>query len=1091
MELDKSFVKKRGAGEQNKVRVMVRVRPFNPRELAGLDSDEYPLSIVQMSGKRVTVDEFPYPFEFDECFWSIPESQRQMSPMPFTAQEDVFAKTGAPAVTHALNGFHTCIFAYGQTGSGKTHTMLGTEEDPGVAPRLVERLFAELEEIRGKRGFEHQIEISFMEIYNEKVKDLFQAETVSAAERRRTRRGSEIAGARRVSMASDHMAGSRRLSRPTAGSPTPATPSPATPPPGTAPLKTGSLRRRSVEDALEEDDDGAAEGNPFSWVSSPGSGGQTGRSETNPAFPDRGRSGSQEVVSPPKRITFQVPAGESPRRPSAPVASRRGSLGVGAEPGRRKSVVDDRRKSWGGGAFGPGLGAVDDKDYCELKVRWSPHQGTFVEGLRRLGRADGVTTAEHVKEKMRFGMEHRSTAATQMNDTSSRSHAIFQICLKSTNPVAGVQRYAHINLVDLAGSERIKMSGAEGERFHEATRINLSLSTLRRVIDILIESSQKRGNKQVVPYRDSMLTWILSDSLGGNSKTSMVATVSPAASNREDTINTLKYAHKAKDIVNTVYVNEQKTNVAMSAMQKEIHDLRSRLEVVRSSGESQEMAELQEQLEGVELDYRNCQEDLERAERMRREHEVQVREKAEAVQQHEAEVAALRELGVEEQHQEEFTAVEETDKLLQERQVELEQKALEKQRKEEEYHEEKSKVEYYRTEATNVADRELAFRKEMLVVRRKEFALAFHKAFKQTNTFSTRERLETELRATTDRVAKGGLEIQAKAVKVRECERLCAVLRTLTGRAEQEADQVEAACSSGEQTLQEDIKKMQLARQEAEGESAKLRTVAKRLGSDVLHEREKAAKEAAADQEQGRCAQLRVDSVCNERDRKQELLAQLRRQLAVLRSEIEQLTHECAGMRGTRESMGTAYERTSAEAAVLRAERGDLDAEHRRIREELPALQRLCGEFAARARQRRQTVTEKRAEHDELKHFVTCRFFPTGALPSDPDPGDSRHGHSSEMRPLAEYGRWWSADGYFFAPSPTSRGRSGSPRGRNSPLRQQQQATPPRRAATAEHTAPVPPLPSGADTARRTATMQHARPRIATARTHSEHRKLG
>eukprot|EP00662_Eupelagonemidae_sp_cell21_P057556 gene57556-biopygen47350 len=120
----------------------------------------------------------------------------------------------------------------------------------------------------------------------------------------------------------------------------------------------------------------------------------------------------------------------------------------------------------------------------------------------------------------------------------------------------------------LAGSERNKMSRAEGDRLYEATRINLSLSTLRRVIDTLLENSHRRRGQplrhsevytlKIIPYRESTLTHILSDSLGGNSKTIMLATVSPAESNREDTVNTLNYANKAKDIVNTVDVNEQK-----------------------------------------------------------------------------------------------------------------------------------------------------------------------------------------------------------------------------------------------------------------------------------------------------------------------------------------------------------------------------------------------------------------------------------------------------------------------------------------------------------------------------------------------------
>ena len=185
-------------------------------------------------------------------------------------------------------------------------------------------------------------------------------------------------------------------------------------------------------------------------------------------------------------------------------------------------------------------GSPKEGAYQALKVRQNKLIGVHVEGLVRLGKETGHDSAEKVKKVMRFGMEHRATAETKMNATSSRSHAIFQLCVTAKNGVKGITTYAHINIVDLAGSERITASGAQGSTLVEATRINLSLTTLRRVIDALIHNAQNK-TKVLPPYRDSMLTFILSESLGGNSNTMMLATISPSEMNREDTNNTLRY----------------------------------------------------------------------------------------------------------------------------------------------------------------------------------------------------------------------------------------------------------------------------------------------------------------------------------------------------------------------------------------------------------------------------------------------------------------------------------------------------------------------------------------------------------------------
>eukprot|EP00755_Sulcionema_specki_P023895 Sspe_Gene.79989::Locus_50295_Transcript_1_1_Confidence_1.000_Length_1052::g.79989::m.79989 len=164
------------AEKSEAVKVMVRLRPFNKRELSGFtDSNEYPVSIVYMhegSGRVDMLDQDGNPtgdeFEFHETFWSIPESQKQFCSKPFADQQLVFNTVGIDAVENALNGYHTCLFAYGQTGSGKTYTMLGSPSDPGIAPRLVDLLFQRMNEKEGKKGWKYEVDISFMEIYNEK-----------------------------------------------------------------------------------------------------------------------------------------------------------------------------------------------------------------------------------------------------------------------------------------------------------------------------------------------------------------------------------------------------------------------------------------------------------------------------------------------------------------------------------------------------------------------------------------------------------------------------------------------------------------------------------------------------------------------------------------------------------------------------------------------------------------------------------------------------------------------------------------------------------------------------------------------------------
>ena len=155
---------------------------------------------------------------------------------------------------------------------------------------------------------------------------------------------------------------------------------------------------------------------------------------------------------------------------------------------------------------------------------------------------------------MTFGNKNRSVGATEMNARSSRSHSIFTITVEASEKDSTGEdhiRVGKLHLVDLAGSERQSKTGATGDRLKEATKINLSLSALGNVISTLVD-----GKSSHIPYRDSKLTRLLQDSLGGNSNTLMLATISPASYNFDETLSTLRYANRAKSIKNKTKINE-------------------------------------------------------------------------------------------------------------------------------------------------------------------------------------------------------------------------------------------------------------------------------------------------------------------------------------------------------------------------------------------------------------------------------------------------------------------------------------------------------------------------------------------------------
>ncbi|CAM1508406.1 Fc.00g052540.m01.CDS01 [Cosmosporella sp. VM-42] len=243
---------------------------------------------------------------------------------------------------------------------------------------------------------------------------------------------------------------------------------------------------------------------------------------------------------------------------------------------------------------------IPSKSPNYLKIRESPTEGPYVKDLTEVP----VRNINEILRYMKIGDGSRTIASTKMNDTSSRSHAVFTIMLKQIHhdmeTDETTERSSRIRLVDLAGSERAKATEATGARLREGSNINKSLTTLGRVIAALADPKQLRSGKRkdVVPYRDSILTWLLKDSLGGNSKTAMIACIAP--SDYEETLSTLRYADQAKRIRTRAVVNQDQLSAAerdaqIAAMAEEIRVLQ--LSVSDSRQQEKNAKEAEEKLE--------------------------------------------------------------------------------------------------------------------------------------------------------------------------------------------------------------------------------------------------------------------------------------------------------------------------------------------------------------------------------------------------------------------------------------------------------------------------------------------------------------
>ncbi|XP_069774573.1 kinesin-like protein KIF1B isoform X10 [Narcine bancroftii] len=220
---------------------------------------------------------------------------------------------------------------------------------------------------------------------------------------------------------------------------------------------------------------------------------------------------------------------------------------------------------------------LNPKTKGNLRVREHPLLGPYVEDLSKLA----VTSYTDIADLMDAGNKARTVAATNMNETSSRSHAVFTIVFTQKRHDVETdlctEKVSKISLVDLAGSERADSTGAKGTRLKEGANINKSLTTLGKVISALAEVSKKKKKSDFIPYRDSVLTWLLRENLGGNSRTAMVAALSPADINYDETLSTLRYADRAKQIKCNAVINEDPNAKLIRELKDEVTRLKDLL----------------------------------------------------------------------------------------------------------------------------------------------------------------------------------------------------------------------------------------------------------------------------------------------------------------------------------------------------------------------------------------------------------------------------------------------------------------------------------------------------------------------------------
>ena len=235
---------------------------------------------------------------------------------------------------------------------------------------------------------------------------------------------------------------------------------------------------------------------------------------------------------------------------------------------------------------------INDRPSSGLKIRQSKKHGVFVDKLSK----HIVKNYEEIEERMNFGNKNRTIAATQMNASSSRAHTIIAIEFTQKEIIYGnvTEKFSVINLVDLAGSEKVSKTGARGDRLKEGSSINKSLTVLGMVISALADISMGKKNK-VVPYRDSSLTRILQNALGGNSKTLMICAISPSNDNYDETLSTLRYADQAKKIKCHAKINESPKDKMIRELKEENEKLKKELHLKEGKSNPEQSHEAEEE----------------------------------------------------------------------------------------------------------------------------------------------------------------------------------------------------------------------------------------------------------------------------------------------------------------------------------------------------------------------------------------------------------------------------------------------------------------------------------------------------------------
>ena len=360
---------------------------------------------------------------------------------------------------------------------------------------------------------------------------------------------------------------------------------------------------------------------------------------------------------------------------------------------------------------------------------------------------------------MKSGRVNRATGATKMNPGSSRSHSIFSITVESsTLDEQGEAHYkvGKLNLVDLAGSERQSKTESTGERFIEATKINLSLTCLGSVINKLVS-----GKQQYIPYRDSKLTMLLQDSLGGNTKTVMIANIGPADYNYDETLNTLWYAQRAKKIKNKPRINEDPKDALLRQYQEEIELMKKKLLAMGK-------ADLVMQISGNSGVGRNI---INEEKQIQKAIEDMENERRQFKAQSEAEINKIKE--------QKNKSEEEKKKLIEEIKKKNEENNIKKKEGEEllaKYKKIKGQMKKGEDTQKKVKEQEIEIRRqreELEIKKREEQRLKEIQEEKEKNTFSLKKKYDTKkqnIDDLNDKIGKIQAQIEAKSRENKENE---------------------------------------------------------------------------------------------------------------------------------------------------------------------------------------------------------------------------------------------------------------------------------------------------------------------------------